>query len=183
MSEVLRLKAKVCLVGESGVGKTSLIRRYVEDDFSDSYLETVGTKVSKKELRVPHGPTGADVDVDMTVWDIMGQEDFRDVLLESYLTGAQGILAVADVTRPGTLDALYSWIDAIDRVSSRVPVLIAGNKADLAEKAAVGPAALAGIAQAIGADALLTSAKTGTNVEVAFRRLAMRIVTAQLELH
>ncbi len=69
------LKAKICLIGEAAVGKTSLIRRYVEDAFDDKYISTLGAKVSKKEL-VLDSPSGP-LNVDMTIWDIMGEKGFR----------------------------------------------------------------------------------------------------------
>src|SRR6058998_257115 len=104
--ESRRMKIKVCLVGEAAVGKTSLIRRFVLDDFDDKYIQTLGTKVSKKELSLP-GPAGdGKLKVDMTIWDIMGQKGFRELLKEAYFYGAKGIFAVCDVTRRVTLDDL-----------------------------------------------------------------------------
>ena len=180
MTENVSLKAKVCLLGEPNVGKTSLIRRYVQDEFDDHYLVTVGTKVSKKEIQVPVPAKDLLVDVDMMVWDIMGQREFRDLLAETYFEGAQGILAVADVTRQSTFSALYGWIDSVDRVVSQVPVLIALNKADLAKTAYFGEAAAEYLAEAFGGEYLITSAKTGANVEKAFGRLAAMVVERQL---
>src|SRR3989442_7561439 len=111
--EVKRMKVKVCLVGEAAVGKTSLIRRFVLDNFDDKYIQTLGTKVSKKELTssVPEG--AGELKIDMTIWDIMGQKGFRELLKEAYFYGARGILAVRDVTRPKTLDDLDDWIERV----------------------------------------------------------------------
>jgi len=75
--DVKRMKMKVCLVGEAAVGKTSLIRRFVLDDFDDKYIQTLGTKVSKKELTVAIPDGSGNMKVDMTIWDIMGQKGFR----------------------------------------------------------------------------------------------------------
>src|SRR2546425_2377432 len=100
--EARRMKIKICLVGEAAVGKTSLIRRFVLDDFDDKYIQTLGTKVSKKELSVSQD--GEAVKVDMTIWDIMGQKGFRELLKEAYFYGAKGVIAVTDVTRKTTLD-------------------------------------------------------------------------------
>src|SRR6059058_4325981 len=66
-----KMKVKVCLVGEGAVGKTCLIRRFIQDQFDDRYISTLGAKVSKKEIKVD-GPSGG-MDVDMTIWDIMGE--------------------------------------------------------------------------------------------------------------
>src|SRR3972149_6589742 len=91
------VKAKICLVGDVAVGKTSLIKRFVHDQFEDRYISTLGAKVSKKEIVIQGN--GAAVDVDMTIWDIMGEKGFRELLKEAYFHGAQGVLAVCDVTR------------------------------------------------------------------------------------
>src|SRR5437867_6419003 len=90
--EVKRMKVKVCLVGEAAVGKTSLIRRFVLENFDDKYIQTLGTKVSKKELtsRSPDG--SGELKIDMTIWDIMGQKGFRKLLKEAYFYGAPGSL-------------------------------------------------------------------------------------------
>src|SRR5256712_2100301 len=115
--DVRRMKMKVCLVGEAAVGKTSLIRRFVLDDFDDKYIQTLGTKVSKKELQVPR-PKGNDpLKVDMTIWDIMGQKGFRELLKEAYFYAARGILAVCEVTRPPTFADLAHWIEGVSSVT------------------------------------------------------------------
>ncbi len=100
------LKTKVCLVGDNAVGKTSLVRRYVLDQFDDRYLSTLGAKVTKKELRLDNPKGGGAVLVRLTIWDIMGQPSFRELLRDAYFRDAQAALAVADVTRRETLDQL-----------------------------------------------------------------------------
>jgi len=106
MTQVKHLKSKICLLGEKAVGKTSLVRRYVLNMFDDHYITTIGTKVSKKEVRVFQPEKDRVVDVDMTIWDIMGEKGFRELLREAYFYGANGILAVCDSTRRRTLDDL-----------------------------------------------------------------------------
>ncbi len=170
------VKAKVCLVGDSGVGKTSLVRRYVLDQFDDRYISTLGAKVTKKEIRFDDPRGGGPVVVDFTIWDIMGQPSFRDLLREAYFRDAQAVLVVADVTRRETLDHLPAWIDAVVRTVGSVPVIVAVNKADLTADAAYGPADAVHTAEPFGADVFVTSAKTGDNVETAFRRLASRVL-------
>ncbi len=82
-----KMKVKICLVGEGAVGKTCLIRRFIQDQFDDRYISTLGAKVSKKEIKVD-GPNGG-MDVDMTIWDIMGEKGFRELLKEAYFHGAK----------------------------------------------------------------------------------------------
>src|SRR5439155_2825577 len=122
-----KMKVKVCLVGEGAVGKTCLIRRFIQDQFDDRYISTLGAKVSKKEIKVD-GPNGG-MDVDMTIWDIMGEKGFRELLKEAYFHGAQGVLAVCDVTRKETLDDLEDWVAAVVKVTGNVPIEFLANKA------------------------------------------------------
>ena len=180
MTDTLSLKAKVCLVGESKVGKTSLIRKYVLNEFDERYLTTVGTNVSKKTVRLPLPAAGVVVDMDLVIWDIMGQPEYRDLLADRYFEGAQGLLAVADLTAPATLDALYGWIDRADRVASQIPVVLAMNMADLVGPAVAAVRAAMRVALAFHGEYLITSAKTGANVEQAFARLATQVATREL---
>ena len=83
MSEPRRMKVKICLVGEHAVGKTSLIKRYVLNEYDDRYIVTLGAKVSKKEMLLTP-KSGEPVQMDMTIWDIMGSKGFRELLREAY---------------------------------------------------------------------------------------------------
>ncbi len=169
------MKAKLCLAGASSVGKTSLVRRYVRNEFDDHYIATIGTKVSKKEVSVPL-PDEDPIMVNLMVWDIMGQMGFRELLHEQYFQGAQGILAVADVTRKETLDDLYLWIDQIDRIAGAIPVVLAVNKVDLPAERHIPDTDLRKFAHAFDCDLVRTSAKTGANVEEVFWRLAGLVI-------
>ncbi len=169
------MKAKLCLAGSSAVGKSSLIRRYVLNEFDDRYIETVGTKISKKQVSVPL-PNEDPVMVNLMVWDIMGQMGFRELLQEQFFHGAQGILAVADVTRPETLDDLYIWIDQIDRITGPLPVVLAVNKVDLPAAQHIPEVGLRKFAHAFDCEIVKTSAKTGENVEEVFWRLARLVI-------
>lgn len=168
-----KMKVKICLVGEGAVGKTCLIRRFIHDQFDDRYISTLGAKVSKKELIV-NGESG-EIDVDMTIWDIMGEKGFRELLKEAYFHGAQGVLAVADVTRKETLDDLGDWIAAVAKVTGDIPVQLLANKIDLKEQMAVTEDDVRETAAVHKAPCLYTSAKTGENVEAGFANLAKLI--------
>ena len=169
------MKTKICLVGGVAVGKTSLIRRFVLEDFDDKYIQTLGTKVSKKEITVPDAD-GA-VRVDMTIWDIMGQKGFRELLKEAYFYGAKGIMAVCDITRRDTLHDLDDWIEGVYSVTGRIPIQFLANKIDLKSQAVVREPELVQATRAYDAPFLWTSAKTGENVEAAFQGLAQRVVS------
>jgi len=175
-----KLKSKVCLVGEVAVGKTSLINRYVQNMFDDRYIMTMGTKVSKKSVGLDD-VKGNDVTLEMTIWDIMGEKGFRQLLKEAYFYGAQGVLAVCDLTRPTTLEDLDDWIDHVIKVVGEVPVYIAVNKADLTSGARFDADAVQAFAKAYGAPYGFTSAKTGAGVEDAFAAIGRAMALAQLK--
>src|SRR5256886_6502342 len=92
MPDVRRMKTKLVLMGEGGVGKTSLVRRFVLNEYQDAYLHTVGTRVNKIELTIPHG-ADTEVQMDMAIFDIMGQKGFRDLVRETYYHGAGALMA------------------------------------------------------------------------------------------
>ena len=179
LSQRKTLKTKVCLVGEKAVGKTSLIRRFVLNTFDDRYLTTIGTKVSKKEVNVWLPEEGLEVAMDMTIWDIMGEKGFRELLKEAYFFGAQGVLAVCDATRFRTLEDLDDWVDGVFKVGGHVPVLIAVNKMDLSAEAEFSQREVEQVADGFGAHFLYTSAKTGESVEKCFTDLGA-VISEQL---
>lgn len=172
MSGSKPLKLKLCLVGESAVGKTCLIRRFVYDQFDDKYIGTLGTKISKKEIRIQHPKNGEMVDVNLMVWDIMGQPGFRQLLQEAYFFGAQGLLAVCDTTRKNTLSELRSWMNSVQSVTKDIPTVFLGNKCDLEEYQEVDVNDIKNFASRYEkTETFLSSAKTGHNVELAFKTL------------
>ena len=174
MSSDRRVKAKVCLVGEHEVGKTSLIRRFVLDEFDDRYIVTLGAKVSKKELQVKTADE-PEFQMDMTVWDIMGSRGFRELMREAYFYGAQGVLAVCDLTRGDTLEQLDDWMEAVYQTIGEVPVILVVNKRDMAARAAFTEQQVSQAAVAFDCPYYFTSAKTGENVEEIFRTLGLAI--------
>lgn len=180
MLNVERMKAKIVLVGDGGVGKTSLVRRFVANEYDDKYLHTLGTKVSKIRLEVPH--EAAVVEMDMTIFDIMGQKGFRDLVKETYFNGAQGYLAVCDVSRKETLVSLHEWIATTTDQAGHVPGFVVVNKMDLPERAqAVQRTEVDNLARMYDASVAYASAKTGTSVDEAFSSLAVMIVERSIQ--
>ena len=167
MAEDDLMKVKVCFVGDAGVGKTSLIKRFVLDVFDDRYIATIGTKVTKKIVDVD-----SQAKVMMLVWDIMGQKGFRELLREAYFFGAHGAIAVCDLTNKETLEELRYWIKALTDVAGDVPIVFAGNKIDLENDRVIKEQDLQELALKYKGKAYLTSAKTGQNVEAVFKALA-----------
>ncbi|MBI4416441.1 MAG: GTP-binding protein [Euryarchaeota archaeon] len=171
-----RVKLKLCLVGDTGVGKTSLIRRYVLDLFDDAYIQTLGAKVTKKTVVLNATELTPPIEAVMTIWDVMGTAGFRELLKESYFYGCQAILAVADVTVRESLESLDGWIDRAWDVSGDVPVHILVNKVDLVESFEEQEDHVRAFSQAYDSPYLFTSAKRGDNVTRAFEDLARRIL-------
>ena len=170
------LKLKICLLGDGAVGKTSLIRRFVEDEFRDEYLLTIGTKTSKKRLIVKKPEFQRDIHVTLIIWDIMGQISFRKLLHPTYLKGARGAILVCDLTRKETLEHLDDWIDSLYVEGKVVPSVFVGNKCDLVDKHTFSKAEIESVASAYDSPFYVTSAKTGDHVEEAFHNLAERII-------
>lgn len=175
MPTIRPMKAKLALCGDAGVGKTSLIRRFVLDEYQDTYLQTLGTKVSKVDLSVPYG-ADTEVRLDMSIFDIMGQTGFRETVSETYFHGAQGLLAVADLTRKESLDALNEWIQTALGIAGEVPVYLLVNKKDLEAQRAIEDEEIRRFAESHGAPYLYASAKTGEFVEDAFYSIAIEVV-------
>ena len=171
-----KMKAKICLIGESAVGKTCLIRRYVLDMFDDKYIATLGTKVTKKEMIIDHPTQNGKVDLTFLIWDIMGQKGFRELLKEAFFDGAKGIMAVCDVTRKYTLNDLDEWIYSVYEVAGNIPIVLLANKCDLKSNAGFWDEEVRDFAEKYDATWLLTSAKTGENVQVAFNKIGEQVI-------
>lgn len=158
------LQKKICLLGAFGVGKTSLVRRFVDTIFSDAYLTTVGVKIDKKLLTV-----GGE-QMALILWDIAGEDDIAAVRV-SYLRGAAGYLLVIDGTRPETLDTAVSIQARVDAEIGSVPFVALLNKADLEQDWTISMERIAQL-EAAGWRFRRTSAKTGAAVEETFQELA-----------
>lgn len=164
------LQKKICLLGAFGVGKTSLVRRYVDTIFSDTYLTTVGVKIDKK-VAVVSGE-----EVALIIWDIAG-EDAVSAVRVSYLRGAAGYLLVVDGTRPETLETAASIQGRITaEIGAAAPFIALLNKADLVEDWTISPERLQQL-EAEGWRFRRTSAKTGDAVNESFAELAALVAT------
>lgn len=158
------LKKKVCLVGAFAVGKTSLVRQYVDSLFSEKYLSTVGVKIDKKQMVVKGRA------MDLIIWDLHGEDDFQSVRM-SYLRGASGCIYVADGTRRATLDTALMLRQRVEAAIGPIPAILALNKCDLEKLWEIDPQTIPVWGEK-GFPILQTSAKTGQSVEAAFETLA-----------
>lgn len=156
---------KVVVLGEPSVGKSSLIRRFSEDKFDVSYAPTIGTDFILKMVELPGK------DVMLTIWDIGGHERFADIR-NFYYKGANAAIIVYDVARKVTFKKIKEWHEDITRWTGKLPLIILGNKDDL-ENQEVSNRDLDKMKSIIKHVAWYkTSAKTGANVNQAFRSLA-----------
>jgi len=164
---------KVVLLGDSSVGKTSLIRRYVQDVFDDAYIMTIGSKVSRKEMKILK--EGEETKVNLMIWDVLGREGYSSLHSRTF-AGVHGAILVSDITRHETLGTLERyWTPLLFKVVDYIPLVFVCNKTDLTDKAAYDPKEMYDIASKYTAgfsDELppdyatnyQTSAKTGKNV-------------------
>jgi small GTP-binding protein len=161
-------KWKVVMVGDFAVGKTSLVRRFVHNEFSDSYLTSIGVKVSKKDITAP------DYRASLLLWDIAGSDGFGSISTE-YLKGAAAAIIVADITRESSISMIRNYIDMFHSVNRDAPYQISINKSDIIKDPKILDyyrseefTAKFGSAMQVSQ----TSAKNGENVEKLFLALA-----------
>lgn len=167
------ISKKICLVGDFGVGKTSLIRRFVERQFSDQYLSTVGVKISKKVVEVQSAEQKDFLKLQLMIWDLEGHTRFK-AIAPSYLQGASGGIIVADVTRKETIERIPEHVNLFFSVNPKGVVIIALNKSDLVDEEKVEK--LAELIPCFKPEQIIawyqTSAKNGLHVDEMFQNLA-----------
>src|SRR5437016_2193144 len=176
VSAPVPIRLKSCMAGEATVGKTSLIRRYVLEEYDDRYIATLGTKITKKVMSVQDPKRAGPVTVHAILWDIMGTPTLRVLLKEAYCHGAEGLFAVADQTRKETLAAPDAWARSIRSVAGDIPTFGLVNKKDLDPDPQFAAGEIEAFFEKRGWPWLCTSAKTGVGVEEGFRRLAETIL-------
>jgi len=157
------------MIGDFSVGKTSLTARFVKNIFSDKYHSTVGVKVDSKEIKIDSDKT-----LKLMVWDVAGKDSFT-TLDDTYLKGASGYLLVADGTRPNTFETAHKLHDHMYNLFGEIPFCMLINKSDLEDQWQAVNKEVENI-KSIGWDYFETSAKTGNNVEAAFRQLGLKLL-------
>lgn len=155
------------MLGATAVGKTSLVRRFVESMFSEKYQATIGVKIDRK--LIDHEGT----QVSLLLWDLQGEDDLQHVRM-SYLRGAAGLVYVADGTRPETLDRARSIQQGAIETVGQLPSVLLVNKADLTGEWAISNNDQVNFGVE-AADVFRTSARTGDNVDRAFTALVRKI--------
>ncbi len=170
---------KIMVIGEAGVGKTSLVHRFVDNVFNPMTKSTIGVDFSLKNEKIEL--EDRNITVQMQIWDFAGEVKFRE-LLPLYVRGTRGLLMAFDLSRLETLDALPEWKNVIFRtLKKEIPFIVIGMKEDLLPEDLKNDsdflARITEKVRALGADDfLMTSAKTGRNVRSAFYEIAKLVI-------
>ncbi|MCI4670985.1 MAG: GTP-binding protein [Bacteroidia bacterium] len=159
------INKKIALLGSHGVGKTSLISRFVEGIFPEKYLSTIGLKVDNKEVDL------GDTIMDLVIWDIAGQDDPTRIP-HYYLNGCHGYIYVVDLSRPSTFEDMISRMEILKGMLPKAEYVLAGNKMDL-----LSSQEQEDIKEQLPIPLdIYTSAKTGEFVEDLFTKLAQQLL-------
>ncbi len=167
---------KVALLGEGSVGKTSLVRRFVHNKFDDKYMRTLGANIYKRDIVVKEGKKM--YDVHLQIWDVLGQDAYTTVI-NSALKNVKGVIFVTDLTKRKSLLNLKKWIDRVYRNVGSASFIFIGNKTDIGDRA-FGLSELERYSEAYNGVSLLTSAKSGANVEICFQHIADRLIAKKI---
>ena len=167
-------RIKVIIIGEAGVGKTSLVKKFVSGHFARDYRTSIGANLFVKELNL-----NSDINVSIQIWDIAGQERWKK-MRHLYYRGAHGALIVGDLTRRKTFEQLKEfWNQDLKKYCGEIPKILVVNKVDMDPN--ISNNDIEKLAQIINVKAtIFTSAKNGQNVEKAFHQIAEEIITPKV---
>ncbi|MHA1196859.1 MAG: GTP-binding protein [Promethearchaeota archaeon] len=167
-----KFSAKLIITGDYGVGKTSLIKRFVENTFQKEYISTIGIEISKKTISMSEN-----TELNFIIWDIGGQSLKMTPHRHKFYEGASAAFIVIDRTRSNPIKSVEQWYnDMIKFVSPNIPIVIIGNKSDLSDEVVVNEEELRDVAKNFNSHYILTSAKTGMNVDEAFLYIGYRFI-------
>lgn len=170
MTSNARKQKKLCILGDFSVGKTSLVRRYILDEFSEKYRATAGVKIYQHQCAIMID--GDAVDVDHSIWDVEGS-NFGEQLVRSYIAGASGALIVGDLTRENVLASMIGHTEKFLETLPGRPIVFALNKTDLVQEDQRADGST--LIREFGGRVIQTSALTGDDVEAAFQAMFCRI--------
>lgn len=187
----MAIKKKIVMIGDSCVGKTSMIRRFVFNHFKDSYRTTIGSKIMRKELNV-HRPNRTE-NLTFVIWDLIGRKGYHALHARTFV-GVHGAICVSDQTKMETLVSLEDyWVPSLFNVVEHVPLVFVCNKSDLKGEVEFEYEDLVNVAREYNGNfdeflptglksSYTTSAKDGSNVERAFESLGHLVLSSE-ELH
>ena len=171
--------SKVVVIGDSAVGKTSLIKKYTMNSFNEDYIKTIGAQFSTYNKTT--GPND-NIDFKLLFWDLAGQSEYN-FMRPTFYSGAQGAILVFDLTRPETLESVIDWYKELRDNCGDIPAILFGNKSDLAENKV--DSYESKVAEYLKKDNILeyhiTSAKTGKHVHDGFNSIIETLLTRYLK--
>ncbi|MFZ1291659.1 MAG: Rab family GTPase [Melioribacteraceae bacterium] len=175
MSVQVNTKKKVCLLGSYGVGKTSLVRRFVYNKFEEKYLSTIGVHISRKTVHLNESEINKfEKEIDLFIWDIANIEKF-DSVTKSYINGAHGAIIVTDITRPNTIIQSIDYANIFLELNPKAKIIFVGNKFDLSDTIQFDKEKYISNFKSYKTNFSFSSAKTGENVEEIFNILGEKL--------
>ena len=164
-----KINLKILILGDSSVGKTSLLLKYTDGYFPTIYVATIGVEYKIKKITINN------ININLQIWDTAGQERFRSIT-QSFIKGADGILYVYDITQKKTFDDLKTWISQSEESAEGFKKIIVGNKVDLEDERVISKEKLQKFCDDRNIQGFEVSAKIGKNLSECFEALAKLIV-------
>ena len=163
--DIKRKVMRISLLGDSGVGKTCIINKYLYDKFSEIQQSSIGIEKNEKRLKMNDG-----IELKVIIWDTAGQERFK-AMSTNTIKGAQGIVLVFDNTKKTSFESLPTWIKEAKEVKDNIPIVLFGNKCDLLDKTEVEKDEAEEFAKDHQMEYFETSAKENINIENGFKSI------------
>ncbi|CAD8172171.1 unnamed protein product [Paramecium octaurelia] len=161
---------KLLLIGTSGVGKSCMLMRYVDNNFTNNFYNTIGVDFKIKSIFLENK------NIKLQIWDTAGQDRFRTITC-SYYRGAHGIIIVYDITDRESFDSVKMWMSEIDKYAQEDVIrMLVGNKCDVEDKRAVSYEEGEALAKQLKLQFIETSAKLSTNIEQSFLTIAKNVL-------
>ena len=171
MSEIC---LKILIIGDSFVGKTSLLLKYCDGECPDTHMATIGVEFKDKKIKLN------DREIKLQIWDTSGQERFRSIT-QNFYRNADGIIFVFDVTKTETFNHIKDWLLDAQVEDSDIKRILVGNKTDLAENRVIDKTKMESFAETKKMKSFETSAKNGSNVDLIFTEIASLILANKTE--
>ena len=166
------LYLKILVIGDSYVGKTSLLLKYTDGYFSEAHIATIGVEFKQKIINLNDRKIG------LQIWDTSGQERFRSIT-QSFYRGADGVLFVFDVTNKDSFDNMKMWLNEVNDLDAKK--ILVGNKIDLVDQRVITKEKMEELAAKNKLVSFETSAKTGVNVENIYTKITELILANKSE--
>jgi small GTP-binding protein len=182
MVKPISIFKKICIMGDTKVGKTSIVNKYTANEFTEEYTPSIGTKVSRKNVEI-EDPSGVlqGLNVNLMIWDLLGSRDHA-MLHRTYYAGAEGGIIVTDATKEVTKDQIEFWVKNFKAVvPKRAPVIIAINKVDAIDpdKKREDIRSVREVCRDLNVSHIEVSARTGESVDVLFYTISENMIEAR----